>query len=149
MADQEPTTAVQRFECVEVLVEDVDGRSAFRHRCVEESADVGQTHVGTTEQSDQPGGVELIGGVVAVAVGRVDGRRAEQADVVVDAQRLGGESSETTELADGEQPICRVLGCHLGDTAPSPRVKVNSSVDRVRPVGCVTHLGVGYAIEHE
>ena len=100
-----------------------------------------ERHVEVAQAADQLSGGDLVGRVEAVAVGGVDRRRREQADVVVVVQGLHAQVGHAGELAHGERHVgsgrgCvgRMGGCHTDSFAPPPTGGSSpSAVPRARP----------------
>ena len=72
---------------------------------VEEVGDVVDGYSGPAQQSDDPGSVQLAGGVIAVARRAVDGSRDQEAGGGVRAQHLGRQAAPGREVADAQQFI--------------------------------------------
>ena len=102
--------AVQlRLEAVQVLRDETCAcvRVGGRH----DASDLGQRDVELAQPVDDLGGRDLVGAVVAVAAGGVDGGRDQQVRVVVAAQCAHAQVGQSRELADRQ---------HAGSVHPPP-----------------------------
>ncbi len=69
----------------------------------EVGANLGQRHVQVSQRADHAGGVDLVGGVVAIPGVAIDRPRGQEAVAVVVAQGTDCQPAEAGEAADGHE----------------------------------------------
>ena len=130
VADQEPAARGAGLQFGQVLVEARAGQVAVAVKIGEQQSDLGQAQARAAQHPDEPGRADLAGSVAAAPAGWIDVNGAEQADLVIDPQRLRRQPGLAGELADSEQLAGRVGG-HVPDDSSSPRGRI-----KPRPAAC-------------
>jgi hypothetical protein len=108
-----------------------DGRRGLFTGQLDQHPDLRQRHPDPPRPRDDPGRLQLSRRVPPVAVDRIHDGGPQQAELVVEAQSLGGQAGSPGELADGEQ-FHGPSSFGRRQRVPCPLDKVNLARDRVR-----------------
>ena len=132
VTDQEPAARVASLQLGQVPVEARGGQIAVAVEIGEQQSDLGQAQVRGPQHPDEPGSADLAESVAATTVGWIDVDGPEQADLVIDPQRLRRQPCLASEFADGEHLSRR--GRHVADHPSSPKGTIKAKAGRAAPV---------------